>query len=370
QTDESSYIEEKRKIDELYTSEALKSSLSYICSRYTSELPKDQQWAVYVIVKDFVRANVRYNGDETKKRMTDASSQVKTVMGILKKGQVIVREGDSITLDVQRKIQVINKYTRTINLNYVLGLFLFQIIFFAIFTFYFTDYYQRLVPDNKAAVIIFLLLMGFFLFSFFMHRSLEMQELKFFFVLLLPIPFVTMMVSILYNIPLAMITGVIAVFFCFTLNGSDFASLGLSLSSALLSIFGTRQLEKRTDFLRSGLTIGFVNALMVVALGLIEKQTGSSIFTNAQIAVASGLVNAIAVVGLFPVFEHFFGITTVFRLQELSDLNAPIFKKMLIRAPGTYNHSLMVANMAEAACKEIGADCLLARVGGYYHDIG
>ncbi|HNX60104.1 MAG TPA: HDIG domain-containing protein, partial [Spirochaetota bacterium] len=87
-------------------------------------------------------------------------------------------------------------------------------------------------------------------------------------------------------------------------------------------------------------------------------------------ALISGVLNAMAVIGIFPVFENFFGITTIFKLYELSDLNAPIFKKMLIRAPGTYNHSIMVANMAEAACRDIGADFLLARVGGYYHDIG
>jgi hypothetical protein len=74
--------------------------------------------------------------------------------------------------------------------------------------------------------------------------------------------------------------------------------------------------------------------------------------------------------GVLPLYENIFGITTRFRLLELSDLNAEIFKKMLVKAPGTYNHSIIVSNMAEAACKDIQAEHLLARVGAYYHDIG
>jgi putative nucleotidyltransferase with HDIG domain len=370
QTDETTFVEEKRRIEDLYSAESLRNSLSYICSRYTADYPKDQQWAVYVVVKSLVRPNVRLNEEETKRRMSDASTHVKPIMGILKKGQVIVREGDSITIDMHRKIGVINKYTQTINLNYVIGIFLFQILFLFIMVFFLADYYQTIVPDTKAPFVMFLLLAVFFIVAFLVNRSIMDQDTGVFFILLLPVPFITMMMSIIYTIPLALITGAIAVFFSTSINGGDHASMGLALSSLFLGIFSTRGLEKRTDFLKSGLMIGLVNALVVVFLGLMEKRTGQFIITNVQIATAAGLINAIGVVGLFPVFEHFFGLTTIFRLHELSDLNAPLFKKMLIRAPGTYNHSLMVANMAEAACKEIGADCLLARVGGYYHDIG
>ena len=370
QTDEQSFVEEKRKIEDLYTAEALKNSLTYICARYTADYPKDQQWAIYVIVKSLVKPNVRFNEDETRRRMSEASNQTKPIMAMLKKGQVVAREGDSITVDMQRKIAVINKYTRTIRINYVIGIFLFQLLFLAIFTFFLADYYRTIVPDSKAPVILFILLAAFFIIAFLLHRALMDQDTGIYFILLLPVPFITMMVSILFTVPMALMAGGIAVFFFSMLDGGDHASMGLALSSVFLGIFGTRGLEKRTDFLKSGLVIGIVNALVVLFIGLMEKRSSQIIITNTEIAAAAGIVNAIGVVGLFPVFEHFFGLTTIFRLHELSDLNAPIFRKMLIRAPGTYNHSLMVANLAEAACREIGADFLLARVGGYYHDIG
>jgi putative nucleotidyltransferase with HDIG domain len=76
------------------------------------------------------------------------------------------------------------------------------------------------------------------------------------------------------------------------------------------------------------------------------------------------------VLGVLPPLEHVMKAATTFRLIELSDLNAPILRKLFTTAPGTYSHSLMVATLAEQACQDIGANALLARVGGYYHDIG
>ena len=74
--------------------------------------------------------------------------------------------------------------------------------------------------------------------------------------------------------------------------------------------------------------------------------------------------------GLLPIFEHFFKVTTNISLLELSDLNHSLLKKLAMKAPGTYHHSIMVGNLAESACDAIGANSLLSRVGSYYHDIG
>lgn len=370
QTDVSSGVEEKRQFGELMPESMLKTNLSVISLRYTAELPKDQQWALYVIAKSIIKPNIHYNAEETKRRVKAASDGVKQVMGLLKKGEVIVREGDPITIDAYKKIQVINKYTSSVRINYVAGVTLLQVVFFLVFLAYMSMHYQRLIPDSKTPVFITLLLIFFMGYSFYIHSSVDGLTDSVIFSLLLPIPFVALTISILYGTSLSFIISSFMIFFCFTLSGGDFSTLGVAVSSSLLSIFGTKDLEKRTDFLRSGLMIGIVNALVVFALGLMVEQSFHLIRTNIEVAIASGVLNAVVVIGFFPVFENAFGITTIFKLHELSDLNAPIFKKMLIRAPGTYNHSIMVANLAEAACREIDADYLLARVGGYYHDIG
>jgi putative nucleotidyltransferase with HDIG domain len=87
-------------------------------------------------------------------------------------------------------------------------------------------------------------------------------------------------------------------------------------------------------------------------------------------AVLNGIVSGMLVLGVLPILEHALNAATPFRLIELSDLNAPILRKLFTTAPGTYSHSLMVATLSEQACQDIGANALLARVGAYYHDIG
>jgi len=89
-----------------------------------------------------------------------------------------------------------------------------------------------------------------------------------------------------------------------------------------------------------------------------------------KVCVVNGIVSSIVVIGVLPVFEYIFRVVTNISLLELSDFNHPILKKMILEAPGTYQHSLVVANLAEAAAEAIGANPLLARVGAYYHDIG
>jgi putative nucleotidyltransferase with HDIG domain len=369
-TDERNFLEEKRHYNDLYILSKLRNTVHIVCSKYTSDLPRDQQWVVFIVTKGLIRANVRYDDEETKRRMVAASDRVQPVKAVLKKGQVIVRDGDSITIDIQRKLQVVNKYSQKIHLNYVLGIFIIQFLVYIIFLVNISSKYHKIVPDSRTSIVISILLVFFMVYSYFMSAELKAQDSSVISALLLPLPFIAMMISILYNTHLAVIASSFALFFCYTLSGGDYAGFGVGVSSVMVSIIGTRNLEKRTDFLRTGLLIGVVNTIVCLGFGLMEERTFPNILYNAEIALAAGIINAMAVIGIFPVFEHFFGITTVFKMHELSDLNAPIFKKMLIRAPGTYNHSIMVANMAESACREIDADFLLARVGGYYHDIG
>lgn len=366
------FSEEKKRFGDFNSVNSIRSNLQNITQKYTSELPKDQQVAVFQLVKSMIRSNVRFDADENKSRKLSAAMSVKPVMDQLKKGQVIVRDGDSITLDIYKKIQVINKYTQAIHVNYIAGIFILQLMMYAIFIFLASSNFNKIIPDVRASVIVIILTVFFMLFSYMMKQSSMGQDSPIIFALVVPISFITMMIAVLYNNALSIMTGFFCVFFAYTLNKgeSDYATLAIALTSCFLSIYGIRDLERRTDFLKRGLLIGAVNSVVICAVGLMSEHSPSLIMLNIKYSILGALFNSVCVIGLFPVFEHFFGITTVFKLYELSDLNAPIFKKMLIRAPGTYNHSIMVANMAEAACREIGADFLRARVGGYYHDIG
>ena len=115
-----------------------------------------------------------------------------------------------------------------------------------------------------------------------------------------------------------------------------------------------------------------VNLLTFVALMFLPNGQFSGLEYGYYLitALVSGIGSAVLTIGLLPFFEASFGILSTMRLIELSNPNHPLLRKILMEAPGTYHHSVMVANLAESACEAIGANGLLARVGSYYHDIG
>ena len=128
--------------------------------------------------------------------------------------------------------------------------------------------------------------------------------------------------------------------------------------------------ERRIDLVKAGLQLSLIDALIAATVGLLANiETGRFLLLIAW-GAANGFLCGILTLGFLPIVEHLLNAPTRFRLMELSDLNAPIFRRMLSQAPGTYTHSIAVANLAESACEAIGANALLARVSAYYHDIG
>jgi hypothetical protein len=141
----------------------------------------------------------------------------------------------------------------------------------------------------------------------------------------------------------------------------------LATSSAA---FLVRHAESRIDLVRAGLGLAAMEAIGSLALTIPFVQDPGELAIPFAFGGANGFASALLALWAFPVLEQLLNATTRFRLIELSDLNAPALQRLLAAAPGTYSHSIAVAHLAETACREIGADPLLARVGAYYHDIG
>jgi len=128
--------------------------------------------------------------------------------------------------------------------------------------------------------------------------------------------------------------------------------------------------QNRMSLIKAGLLIAAANCAAVIIMLLVHGSTLHNYPVLLFWAALNGIACGMLTIGFLPPLEHFLNAVTPFRLMELSDLNAPILKKLFTTAPGTYSHSLMVANLAEQACQDIGANAMLARVGAYYHDIG
>jgi len=128
--------------------------------------------------------------------------------------------------------------------------------------------------------------------------------------------------------------------------------------------------KNRMSLIKAGLLIALANCIAVIVVLLLRQAYINDYPIMLFGAAINGIFSGMLILGFLPPLEHALNAVTLFRLMELSDLNAPVLRKLFTAAPGTYSHSLMVANLAEQACQDIGANALLARVGSYYHDIG
>jgi putative nucleotidyltransferase with HDIG domain len=188
--------------------------------------------------------------------------------------------------------------------------------------------------------------------------------------IVLPTALIVMLISISMEPRLGMMMALLLPMGVFISGAMSLNSYIIAVASGASGALSLHKARRRADMLKAGAIIAVVNIIAVVSILLIGncplKLYPFILFWAAVNGVASGML----VLGILPIIENALHLATTFKLIELLDTSAPILRKLESSAPGTYSHSMMVANLAETACNEIGAKALLARVGAYYHDIG
>lgn len=186
----------------------------------------------------------------------------------------------------------------------------------------------------------------------------------------IPMASIGMIITILVGFNAAFLSVVLASVLIAFLVGGKIEVFLVLLAGSSVGMLLIRDARRRTRILWAGLAVGLVKFAGIVCVGLINSLETNVYLRDGLWGIASGVLSSFIVMGLLPVFEYIFKVPTNISLLELSDLNHPLLKELALEAPGTYHHSIMVGNLAEAACDAIGANSLLARVGAYYHDIG
>lgn len=183
------------------------------------------------------------------------------------------------------------------------------------------------------------------------------------------IPFcvVPMLAAMLFeDLEVSLVLTLAAAFSVASLYGNQLYLGLLFLTSGIFSTLLVYNLRRRMNIIHAGFIVGLIQALSLFFLDrLIFSGPARYLFF-----VLNGIISSIVVVGILPVFEYLFRTATNITLLELADFNHPLLQKMILEAPGTYHHSLIVGNLSEAACRAVGANALLSRIGAYYHDIG
>ena len=291
-------------------------------------------------------------------------------------GQVIVREGQMIDGEIYRQLELTGLLTNQSTVKPFVGLSLFVLFISAIIFLHFITWRESGSVKKKALLIV---LSVFFLLVVLMKLiSLIEQDFDVLLAFMFPTALAPMLVKLLTNERLAVMTTIITAATAGVMLQEGYAAI-IQMEVALYILFGGMtslyllgNAGRRSSILGTSAGVAVCNMLFI-AFYLLMTQSSydmSELAFYVIAATASGILSGALTIGLMPFFESAFGLLSDIRLIELSNPNHPLLKKVLTETPGTYHHSVMVANLADAACEAIGANGLLARVGSYYHDIG
>lgn len=337
-------------------------------------IPENVLPTVVFIGRFSIVENEVLNKELTEERVEQVKASVEPTK--ILQGQVIVREGQIVDREIYRQLKLVGMLDNQSSLKPAIGLFLF--IALCMWLFYVQLKKWNADKDDKQRVLIVSMLIFILSVTGMKLISLVSENFDLTIAFLFPTALAPMLVRSLINERF----GVLMAFLTAAVAGIIFQegySSVLQMEIALYILFGglaglyvIQGIDKRSHLLQTSMAVAVVN-LVFMAFYLLMNQTVyglSELLFYGIAAFTSGLLSGALTIGLLPFFESAFGLISAMKLIELSNPNHPLLKKILTETPGTYHHSVMVANLADAACESIGADGLLARVGCYYHDIG
>ena len=360
--------ERRRNKDNVYgLNESYQAAQNYFQREYSEENAAFVPITTALLRSIFV-PSLEYMRGESMAAWQREASRISPTRGKVSRGEVIVQEGETITEEVKRRLTSLERAQAqrsgpTIFWREALGQLLLTLATFAIFFLYLFMVRRTIFDDNRKILLIailFAVIIGLFAI---VVRIPGMAGY------VVPVAVVSVLLTVMFDsrvglfgtLTLALVGGL--------LQGYDFEYSFATLFAGTLGVFSVRDIKNRGQFfLSAGLVwVGYVITLVATWLffNFSADRLGETLLMT---GISSFLL--ILAYPLLWVFERAFDITTDLTLLELSDTNRPLLKELSLRAPGTFNHSLQVANLAEAAAAAIGANALLTRVGALYHDIG
>ncbi len=318
------------------------------------------------LVKPLVEVNEFYNEEATEEKKELAREEVDPV--IIMRNTLIVSEGEPVTEHQYSQLEDLG-LIRGQRADYpaYTGLFLLLFIMFVLVGVYMSIFVKEVFTSPRL-----LLLLGIV----FVITLIFCVAANYFSGYLIPVAIGVILITVLFGYKLALIINLVLALAVGLITGGDFSFMTVALAGGLVSIYAVTRLSQRSDLARAGFFVAVTNAVVVISsylyFGNVSLEYDSLInFSYSMMAgIGNGIFSSVVAIGLLPYLESFFGVTTAITLLELSNPNHPLLKEMLLKAPGTYYHSMMVSNLAESAAEKVNADALLTRVGAYYHDIG
>jgi putative nucleotidyltransferase with HDIG domain len=326
-----------------------------------SNFPKNIREIGMSIANVEVFPNTIYDKKTTDALIEEAKKSVKPVM--IKKDQIIVKEGEPITFEQKALLNSLGLLDNNSNFEWSLFISLAGLVCLVLLLqwYYLYKYQPEIFSDTKKMIMLNLLS----IIAILLARTLGVISLY-----VIPLACIPMLMTILINDEVAIALNILN---CILISVAVNFNLEITMLAVLNSIAGVvllKKMQQRNDILYSSIYIAIINLAMYLSMGFLLSNSIIDVFKRAGMVSVASLIAGVLTIGFLPFFESFFDVVTTVKLLELSNPNHPLLKRLLLEAPGTYHHSVMVANLSEVAAEKVGANPVISRVASYYHDIG
>lgn len=323
------------------------------------------------ILKKALFYPLQFSPELTEKKVELAILSVPKTIGFVKAGEVIIEKGKRITDEIFLKLNSYQKVKMLIQKDthsfwMLLGAMLNVLFIYSIIFIYLIILRKKIFADNLQFGIIHLCLV---LVSFLSWLSITIpSKLPLGNIILLPA--LSILIAIVFDSRTAFYSTVTMAVLVALIRGNDFETASALLFSGVIGAYSVRDIQNRSQMFRSMVFIEIGFLVPILAFSLQKSSEWLNFTENLSIATLNAIVSPVVTYGLLFIIEKYSNITTDLKLKEFDNLNHPLLKRLSEFAPGTYQHTMQMAMLAESCASAIGANALLTRVGAYFHDIG
>ncbi|WP_064605587.1 HD family phosphohydrolase [Streptobacillus moniliformis] len=311
------------------------------------------------LLLNFIEPNLEINKFKTLAKIEKNMENLKNNVVVIEKGDIVLKEGTVITDAIYDKLKNLGYVHKSDGLYRIVG----EITLFIIVSGIFFNYSIRYLKEDFTSKSFYPLLLTLIFSNSIYILLYNNSNLKYF----VPYLLTAIIASVLVKNWVFTIS-LITFNYIFVLEDLKWVFAVIFLS--ILITYINKSVTSRNEIVKNSIYIGMIQSLVAFSMGLISNINLIQIIPNVIISLVSGLIMGIVSLGLLPYFENTFKILTDIKLLELSNFSNPLLKNLLLTAPGTFHHSLMVGALSEAGAEAVNANPILCRVASYYHDIG
>lgn len=345
--------------------------LTFLISQTYTRFDSDFRKVLAEILMNLIKPNA-YMDILQRKNVVEQELENSRLQKMIEKGDVIITRGEPITSDALSRLEAFSDHRDEQRGSRMFLSILFFLTFYILYAYRFKTFDAFIFRKRKKLILAIsgLIIVSFLYFlGFLMRWYWVVPQVVLILYGLVAILFPELFREQRVTLNLLLAYALVYLFFP-TFELITFMNL---LVLSILTIYTSNMLRKRQHFFTLGVIIGIINIIFVFIAFQTQSYMNDTVNLGASLTIAmvNGLICAMLSLGILPLLENVLNIPTKFRLMELSSVNtSPLLKKLKIEAPGTYNHSILIGDMAEEAADQLDVDPLLAKVGGYYHDIG